>query len=100
MRYTFRHIALAGAMLLALALPDAAAAADCFADYKAKKDNPLKLHYGVVQLRQDCSKDSARSEIAKRIRRDGWTLLNVLSVFDASQLSGKESSAGHFYLRY
>ncbi|HGG65793.1 MAG TPA: hypothetical protein ENK34_14610, partial [Rhodobacteraceae bacterium] len=27
-----------------------AADAACYADYKAKRDNPLKLHYGVVEL--------------------------------------------------
>ncbi len=76
------------------------ASAGCYADYKAKKDNPLKLHYGVVELRGDCSKKAARDEVAARIKRDGWTLLNVLSVFDDDGLNGKEQSAGPYYLRY
>ncbi len=88
------------ALLAGAALASPAAAADCFADYKAKKDNPLKLHYGVVQLYNGCSKASAKSEVAGRIARDGWTLLNVLSVFDASKLAGKDANAGKFYLRY
>ena len=38
------------AALVALAgLP---AAADCYADYKAKRDDPLQLHYGVIALRR------------------------------------------------
>ncbi|MEQ9693015.1 hypothetical protein [Shimia sp. SDUM112013] len=86
--------------LIAAFLTTPADAAECFADYKAKKDNPLKLHYGVVQLYEGCTKASAETEIAPRIARDGWSLLNVLSVFDASKLSGKEANAGQFYLRY
>ena len=77
-----------------------ASAEQCFADYKAKKDNPLRLHYGVAELYQGCSKQSAKTEISGRISHDGWKLLNVLSIFDASQLAGKDSSAGQFYLRY
>ncbi|PSL21338.1 hypothetical protein [Shimia abyssi] len=100
MKHALQHISLLTALLVALTLPVTANAADCFADYKAKKDNPLRLHYGVVQLQNGCSAASAKSEVAERIKRDGWTLLNVLSIFDASELSGKDSSAGQFYLRY
>ena len=89
-----------GALVAALAAPDAAHAADCYADYKAKKDAPLRLHYGVIDLKSGCDAGSAKQEVAARIGKDGWTLLNVLSVFDASELSGKEDSAGQFYLRY
>lgn len=84
----------------ALALPSLASAAECYADYKAKKDAPLRLHYGVIALNDGCDKASAQREVAARIGQDGWTLLNILSVFDASKLSGKEDSAGQFYLRY
>jgi len=85
-------------LLMSSAVP--AAADDCYADYKAKKDAPLRLHYGVVQLFQGCSQSSAKSEISARIAKDGWTLLNILSVFDATQLAGKDASAGQYYLRY
>ncbi|MBO9478669.1 hypothetical protein J7382_14060 [Shimia sp. R11_0] len=88
------------ALSLTLSLPTAASAAECYADYKAKKDSPLRLHYGVVALQNGCDKASAQQEVAARIGQDGWTLLNVLSVFDSSQLAGKEASAGQFYLRY
>lgn len=89
-----------GALVAALITPGAAQAADCYADYKAKKDAPLRLHYGVINLKNGCDASSAKQEVAGRIGKDGWTLLNVLSVFDASELSGKEDSAGQFYLRY
>lgn len=88
------------ALACGLALATSAAAAECFADYKAKKDDPLRLHYGVIELRGGCDATAARTEIARRIAADGWTLLNVVSVFDETQLSGKEASAGQFYLRY
>lgn len=89
------------AVVLGLSLIAGPGFADpCYADYKAKKDNPLRLHYGVMELRQNCTRKSANREVRRRIARDGWTLLNVLSVFEAPQLAGKEQSAGKFYLRY
>jgi hypothetical protein len=75
------------------------AAANCYADYKAKQDNPLRLHYGVAQVSQ-CSAAAAQSEIAARLSANGWTLLNVVSVFDASGLAERKDSAGSFYLRF
>ena len=77
-----------------------AASAECYADYKAKRDNPLKLHYGVMQVSGNCSKQAATAQIAKRLRANGWTLLNVLSVFDGSGLNERKNSAGQFYLRF
>lgn len=83
---------------LALAAP---AQASCFADYKAKRDNPLRLHYGVVELPDDaCTRSAAAGAIAARIRADGWTLLNVLSIFGPEGLNERKESAGAFYLRY
>ncbi|MEW2912165.1 hypothetical protein [Leisingera sp. JC11] len=86
------------AALLALSPP--AAAADCYADYKAKQDNPLRLHYGVIQLSGACSKQAARGEIQARIARAGWTLLNVLSVFGPEGLQQRKANAGPYYLSF
>ncbi|MQY41810.1 hypothetical protein GG681_04100 [Epibacterium sp. SM1969] len=83
---------------LALAAPSHAE--ECFADYKAKKDSPLRLHYGVVQLRGPCKKGAAKGEIAQRISADGWTLLNVLSVFGPDGLQQRKGNAGPYYLRF
>jgi hypothetical protein len=85
---------------LFLGLSASASAADCFADYKAKRDDPLRLHYGVVQITGPCSNPQARDEVAARLQRNGWTLLNVLSLFDASGLEERKRSAGQFYLRF
>jgi len=98
-----KHIAIFGlAALVALtALP---AAADCYADYKAKRDDPLQLHYGVIALPDTAcaTPNAAQADIAARIAVDGWTLLTVVSVFDETGLDDEErrSNAGAFYLRY
>lgn len=86
------------AMLLCLA--STASAAECFADYKAKRDNPLRLHYGVVQVTGPCNAADARAEIAARLERNGWTLLNVVSLFDRSGLEERQRSAGQYFLRF
>lgn len=83
--------------LLGFAAP---AHAQCYADYKAKQDNPLRLHYGVVQLQGPCQASAARSEIAARIARGGWTLLNVVSVFGPEGLNERKDSAGPYFLRF
>ena len=85
---------------LALTLASPISAAECYADYKAKKDAPLRLHYGVVQLNGPCQKGSAKSEVAARIAPGGWTLLNVLSVFGPEGLQQRKANAGSFYLRF
>ena len=82
-----------------ISLGSAASAADCYADYKAKKDNPLRLHYGVMQV-SSCSKGQARQEVAQRLRASGWTLLNVQSVFGPEGLDQRKGNAGKFYLRF
>ncbi|MEL6520033.1 MAG: hypothetical protein AAFQ66_03670 [Pseudomonadota bacterium] len=95
MKRMLLYLTLSSAILLAMP-----AHAACYADYKAKRDNPLRLHYGVVEIRGQCSAQAAAQEIASRIARDGWTLLNVLSVFDDAGLQERRQSAGNFYLRY
>ena len=89
-------------LILALSVSLAAPvhAADCYADYKAKQDNPLRLHYGVAQLRGDCSRGSAQGELSQRLRAQGWTLLNIISIFGPEGLAQRKSSAGSNYLRF
>ncbi len=87
---------------LIFVLAAAAAQADCYADYKAKKDGPLRLHYGVIQLDGTAcrSPSAAVASVQSRIARDGWTLLNVMSIFDQSGLNQRRKSAGAFFLRF
>lgn len=76
--------------------------AACFADYKAKQDDPLRLHYGVVKLSDGACppRNTATADIARRIGRDGWQLLNIVSTFDETGVEEKRASAGEFFLRY
>lgn len=83
---------------LGYALP---ASAECYADYKAKQDSPLRLHYGVAQVSDGaCSAGAAKGELAPRLAAGGWTLLTVLSTFGPEGLSERKASAGEFFLRY
>ncbi|MFN3576438.1 MAG: hypothetical protein ACK4TJ_05600 [Tabrizicola sp.] len=85
---------------LALALAGQASA-ECYADYKAKRDEPLKLIYGVSQVSDgNCSPGAAEGELAPRLASDGWTLLTVLSTFGPEGLEERKASAGDFFLRY
>ncbi len=90
-------------LLVALSLSGAGAAdAACYADYKAKQDDPLRLHYGVAELSGGaCDSDgAAAAAIAPRLARDGWTLLNILSIFGAEGLDQRRDRAGQYFLRY
>ena len=89
-------------LILILALLAASpASASCYADYKAKQDGPLRLHYGVIELPDTaCTKKAAKVQISKRIRVDGWKLLRVMSIFDANGLGERKNSAGQYFLRY
>ena len=82
-----KHTLLLYGLLMALALSPGVAAAACFADYKAKQDNPLRLHYGVAELRGDCARGPAARELEPRLSQAGWTLLNVVSVFGPEGLA-------------
>lgn len=89
---------LIAALGLMLANP---ALADCYADYKAKQDAPLRLHYGVAQVADaNCSPGAAQAELTPRLAASGWTLLNVLSTFGPEGLAERQASAGENFLRY
>ena len=88
-------------LVAGLACASTAATAACFADYKAKMDNPLRLHYGVIEIPDAaCSVDAAFGVIAPRVAQGGWELLEVMSVFDASGLDARRADAGQFYLAF
>ncbi|ODM44292.1 hypothetical protein A9O63_20385 [Cereibacter johrii] len=91
-------------LLAALALGSALAApveAACFADYKAKQDRPLRLHYGVAKVPDGaCNRKGATRVLKPRLQQAGWTLLNVLSTFGPEGLDERKASAGSYFLRY
>lgn len=96
MKHTLLSLMLAAGLMAA----SPSLAADCFADYKAKQDNPLRLHYGVIKLAGPCQPGPARQETEARLAGAGWTLLKVLSVFGPEGLEQRKANAGPYYLRY
>jgi hypothetical protein len=87
-------------ILLAALMAAGTAQAACYADYKAKRDDPLRLHYGVIELPDAaCSRGAAAGVIRDRLR-DGWQLLDVVSVFGPEGLDQRRESAGPYFLRY
>ena len=88
--------------LVAITALAAPAQAGCFAVYKAKRDKPLKLHYGVMQLDiSPCTMSAGvKRTVALRLMAAGWTLLQVQSVFDDSGLESKKRDAGQYFLRF
>lgn len=85
---------------VALSLSAHSAHAACFADYKAKQDAPLKLHYGVAEISGDCSAKNAKTQIAPRLAAQGWTLLQIVSTFGAEGLDQRKKDAGKYFLRF
>ena len=84
-----------------VAIAASPAAADCYADYKAKQDDPLRLHYGVAQVSDgNCNTSGAAGELAPRLADAGWTLLNIISTFGPEGLDERKASAGDNFLRY
>lgn len=92
-----KQIALSLTLSLALGT---AAQAQCYADYKAKQDNPLRLHYGVAQVSGNCDAGNAAQQLEPRLATQGWTLLQIQSVFGPEGLDQRKASAGQFYLRF
>lgn len=87
-------------LLLALALPGAAAA-DCYVSYKAKQGNPMRLHFGVLVIGGNCPPGGqAANIVASRLASGGWTLLNVVNMSTTPPSSSERANAGQFYLRY
>ena len=96
-----KSITLLTALVAVFALGDPAHAA-CYADYKAKQDNPLRLHYGVMRIDSNpCAmSDSVRASVSDRLAAAGWQLLQVQSVFDDSGLEKRKPDAGQYFLRF
>lgn len=86
---------------LALAVMAGPLHAACYADYRARMDNPLRLHYGIVQVPQNaCSVGAATGVVSGRLASQGWTLVQVISVFDDSGLASRRADAGQYYLAF
>lgn len=89
----------AALLAVLLALP---AAADCYADYKASREPPLRLHYGVIALSPEAcrNRNAAEAEAARRLSAAGWRLLQLMSTFGPEGLAARQADAGAHFLRY
>ena len=89
------------ALLAFVFLASSPVLAECFADYKAKQDGPLRFHYGVAQISdRSCDRKGAARELAPRLADAGWTLLKIVSTFGPEGLDERKASAGDNFLRY
>ncbi|SES28022.1 hypothetical protein SAMN04490244_10931 [Tranquillimonas rosea] len=96
-----RPLIVSAALAATLALATGPAAAACYADYKAKRDDPLRLHYGVAELRGDaCDPETAAAALRPRLADAGWQLLNIVSIFGEEGLAQRKDTAGEYYLRF
>lgn len=69
------------AFAFALALLTSPASAACVVEYKAKRDNPLRLDYGTVTVPgDDCSPARVEAAARAQLAVQGWTLLSIVSV--------------------
>jgi len=88
-------------IILFLTVFSVPASSACFVDYKAKKDNPLQLHYGVMEISDtQCTKEKAKILVSKRIKYGGWLLLGIITLFDENGLEKRKESAGKYFLLY
>ena len=73
-------------LTLACVLAASAAQAACYVDYKAKKDNPLRLHYGVMQVGEAACNQGPRAAVVSAFRDNG--------------LNQRRDSAADYFLRF
>ena len=68
-------------LAITMALSATSANAACIAEYKAKRDNPLRLDYGTVTVSgNDCTASAVQAAVEAQLASRGWTLLSILSV--------------------
>ena len=81
-------------------LSSVAHAEDCFVLYKAKKDNPLKLHLGLIQINGQCSDHDVQGITSKRLSSTGWKLLQIVTASGNIDKKKMESDLGDYFLKY
>jgi hypothetical protein len=68
--------------------------------YKAKKDNPLKLHLGLIQINGQCSDHDVEGITNKRLSSTGWKLLQIVTASGNIDTKKMESDLGDYFLKY
>ena len=84
----------------AAVLPLTAYAENCFVLYKAKKDNPLKLHLGLMKIDRTCSDDAIEVILRRRLLPAGWSLLQIVNVSQDIAVEKIKRDLGEYFLKY
>ena len=96
MKYVVANIV----FLVAVAIASQASA-QCYADYKAKQDKPLRLQYGLIELPASACGSTAAAErhAAPVIERSGWTFLLIDSILTEAEFNARKDDASAVHLR-
>lgn len=78
----------------------AAHANECFVLYKAKKDNPLKLHLGLIQINDECASHDIEGITIQRLNSSGWKLLKIVKFTGKIEVEKMEKDLGDYFLKY
>ena len=81
-------------------LSSLAHAESCFVLYKAKKDNPLKLHLGLMKIDRTCSDDAIEAILRLRLQPVGWSLLQIVNVSKDIEVDKIKRDLGEYFLKY
>ena len=73
---------------------------DCFILYKAKKDNPLKLHLGLIKINGPCLNRNIETIISSRLNPSGWLLLKIVNISESIEAKKMERELGDYFLKY
>jgi len=66
---------------MALTFAGTVAQAACIAEYKAVRDNPFDLTYGVMKVPGNtCTRAAVRPHVVSRLRSKGWNDIQIISV--------------------
>lgn len=86
------------ATVAALAAPAHAA---CYAEYRAQRQSPVQLAFGVAEIRGGaCNAQAAANYLRNTLGRSGWTLSNIVSTVNSNSAPGNSGYTNGHYLRF
>ncbi len=94
------RIIMVATFLFSICLYTHASANNCFILYKAKKDNPLRLHVGIMEIERQCVDTDIEVLSQQRLKPDGWSLLQIVNRLQKIDTKKLESDLGEYFLKY
>lgn len=73
---------------------------ECFVLYKAKKDNPLKLHLGLMQVKKNCLVKNLETTVSNRLNSSGWLLLKIVNITESIEKEKMKRDLGDYFFKY